>query len=141
LRVNGRCATLEEEAARRSKTVGVYTMPWLTKRSGQRYYYTNRRVQGRQVRSYVGTGDAADQVVAAVRSRQAERAKRRSALLAQLQSHANGIDGAMRLAQAIDMLTKSTLVGLGFHQHDRGEWRRRRHVQNSQSSAGEAVSA
>ena len=97
----------------------------------RRYYYRSQWVKGRSVRRYIGTGPAAELAAAAddlrklkraiaARERQAEQARRHQAeapLLA--------------LCQLTDLLTRATLVTSGFHQHDRGTWRRCRDTQRT----------
>ena len=97
----------------------------------RRYYYRNQNVAGRSVRRYVGTGPvaelaaAADELrklkrVIADRERKAEQARRHQA---------EAPLGA--LCRLTDFLTRATFVTAGYHQHDRGAWRRRRDTQRT----------
>ena len=92
----------------------------------RRYYYRNRCVQGRSVRRYVGTGPVAELAAVAddlrrleraiaARERQAEQARRHQAEAP-----------LAALCRLTDFLTRATFVTAGYHQHDRGAWRRRR---------------
>ena len=96
--------------------------------NGRKYYYRATRLAGRPVRRYVGAAGspaatlaAADddrrrlQREAAARERHAERARQREVERP-----------LVRLCAASDVLTRAALLAAGFHQHHRGQWRRRR---------------
>ena len=108
-------------------------MPWLTRPDNSRDYYTTRTVQGRKIRTYIGRGSVAEQAAAEARRRQAERQKRTQARRDLIQRHTDGAHGIVTFTRAIDMLTRSTLISVGFYQHRRGEWRRRSDVRSRQS--------
>jgi hypothetical protein len=91
-----------------------------------RYYYRVRKVGGRVVRQYVGTGRVAElaaQLDAIEREkraaeRAAERAKR-----AELQA----LDAPLNeLNDLAELVAHAALLAAGFRQHHRGEWRKRR---------------
>ncbi len=102
-------------------------MPWQRVRDRQ-YFYRHRREGGTSRRIYVGAaGSPAAELAAAAddlrrlgkeieaRERREERSRFREAeapLLA--------------LCEVTTLLTRAALAAAGFHQHDRGEWRRRR---------------
>ena len=100
-------------------------MSW--ERKGNRRYYTRSfRVGGRIVRQYIGTGPlaelaaTADALKRAQRRSQAEARRRDRALLEEA-------DGPLlELNGVADLLTRAALTAAGFHQHERGEWRRKR---------------
>jgi hypothetical protein len=94
--------------------------------TGHRYYTRSRRVNGRVVREYVGSGRrgaAAAQHDAERRARQDDERLAREAERARLQA----IDAQV---EAWDEQVKPVIQGLlllaGYHQHQRGEWRKRR---------------
>ena len=92
------------------------------------YFYFTRRVGKRFRCDYIGGGDvgdvAASLIFLAREDRREARARRRAAhdreraLLRDLQ----------RFIQLTDLLTRASLLAAGFHRHDRGSWRRRRHA-------------
>lgn len=93
---------------------------------GTVYYYRSRRAGRRVRKEYVAAGlhavaasDAAEQ---ARMERRAERDERRAALAA-FEAEEAGLDD---LCQRTETLVRATLLGAGYRQHDRGDWRRRR---------------
>ncbi|MDP9472374.1 MAG: hypothetical protein M3Q71_17180 [Chloroflexota bacterium] len=100
-------------------------MGWET-RSGRRYYYRARKVNGRVVKDYMGAGPRAE--IAALHDRWARQdraatGKARRAERAELEA----VDGELTdVDHAIEALTRATLVLAGYHRHHRGNWRRRR---------------
>ena len=95
---------------------------------GRKYYYRHRRDGGRPRTVYVGAaGSQAAELAAtaddlrrlgreaAARERQAEQAR-----------HQEVEVPLVRLCAASDVLTRAALLAAGFHQHHRGQWRRRR---------------
>ncbi len=97
-------------------------MGW-EQRGKHRYYVRKRSMHGQRVRTYFGRGPVAERAAledAARRAvRERERAERR-----QLQS----MDAELEeLDRTVDLLSKGILLGEGFHQHNRGEWREWRH--------------
>lgn len=90
------------------------------------YYYRARKVNGRVVREYVGTGEVAR--LAAMmddvdrRQRENERSERKA-----LQAEMQALDDAVeRFDELAERLARAALQAAGFHRHKRGEWRRRR---------------
>jgi hypothetical protein len=78
------------------------------------------------VREYVGTGLVAE---LAARLDAEERAGRRARIEAAWaeQRRLDEADAQVsRLCELADALRRSALLLAGYHQHDRGEWRRRR---------------
>jgi hypothetical protein len=90
------------------------------------YYYRVRKVNGRVVREYIGTGEMA-QLVAKMeglerKRRELERAERK-ALLDELNAVENAV---VQMCDRADLMARAALVSAGFRQHKRGEWRKRR---------------
>ncbi len=95
-------------------------------RGDRRYYYRARKVGGRVVKEYVGAGLLAELAArqdtrtrearaASARARQAERAG------------LEAVDGELTdIDDAIETLSRASLVLSGYHRHQRGTWRRRR---------------
>ncbi len=100
-------------------------MGWET-RKGRRYYYRASRVDGRVVKRYVGMGQLADLLgefdAADAQRRQSEADARRAErdALNTLQRRVGEV------CDLVDELTRAVLLAAGYHQHDRGEWRKRR---------------
>jgi len=90
------------------------------------YYYRVHKRAGRVVREYVGAGEVA-RLIAQMdalerQQRQAERAADR-AKRAELEA----LDAPLNeLNDLADTLARAALVAAGYHQHKRGEWRKRR---------------
>src|SRR5262245_55043484 len=101
-------------------------MPWTNRGGGRRYYYRSSRVNGRPTKVYVGYGNQAEAEAAEVETRKAERADRQRTLSAECKAHDEAVAPMDELCRLTDLLMKTHLVLAGYHQHDRGEWRRRR---------------
>jgi hypothetical protein len=90
------------------------------------YYYRVSKVNGRVVRQYVGRGPVAE---LAARLDAQERGRRRRKALAQRRekSDLDALDADLKaLTETADLLACAALLAAGFHQHKRGEWRKRR---------------
>jgi hypothetical protein len=90
------------------------------------YYYRVRKVSGRVVREYVGCGRVA---LLAAKLDALERERRQQDALEQRQEKDElmALDADLRaLSDRIDLAAHAALAAAGFHQHKRGEWRRRR---------------
>ena len=94
------------------------------------YYYRVRRVNGRVVREYVGCGRPAE--IIAQRDeleRDKEREVRRldAEALRHKKAELHALDADLEaLIEITDLLARAALVAAGYHQHKRGEWRKRR---------------
>lgn len=94
------------------------------------YYYRVRRVNGRVVREYVGRGRPAE--IIAQRDeleREKEREERRldTEALQRKKAELDALDAGLEaLMVTADVLAHAALVAAGYHQHKRGEWRKRR---------------
>ena len=102
-------------------------MPW-SQRGSRSYFYVSQRVNGRPVRRYVGAaGSPAAELAAADADRR--RLGREAAARERLAEQARQREverPLVRLCAASDVLTRAALLAAGFHQHHRGQWRRRR---------------
>jgi hypothetical protein len=90
-----------------------------------KYYTRSRKVDGRVVREYVGSGEVAELIA---ESDAIERELRQLAQLEwkEVKQDLKSVDDELNeLSKIIDSLTRLLLETLGYHQHHRGEWRKR----------------
>ena len=91
-----------------------------------RYYSRSKKVNGRVVREYVGTGRVAEltaEVDIFKRERRSLDARDRQYKKADLAF----LDAVMKdLEETTDVVVRAALTAAGYRQHDRGEWRRQR---------------
>src|SRR5262249_16769653 len=97
-------------------------MSW-EQRGSQRYYYRVRSHQGQLTKTYYGTGPAAQR---AAQEDDHKRTLRKQERIAKQCLH-NLETQLVALTNVVRTLVSATLVGQGFHQHQRGDWRRWRH--------------
>ena len=115
-------------------------MAWVS-RGSRKYYYQSTRVGGVPTRKYLGSGPEAEKAAAEVERSRTEKAAEAAALHAEEQNHAAATAPLDDLCQLTDLLLRATLTSLGFHQHARGAWRRRRHDDpNHDPAAGRGLS-
>src|SRR5262249_23019262 len=89
-------------------------------------YTRSRKVNGRVVREYVGSGRVGElvaQLDAIERQEREEARESRKAERAELEALDAPLDD---LDALVNLLARAALLAAGFHQHKRGEWRRRR---------------
>ncbi len=100
--------------------------PWERRERGGLYYTRSRKVGGRVVREYVGSGPLAE---LAARMDTLERRQREEEAKAwrEEKERLEALDGPVEeLCEAAEVLARAALVVAGYHQHKRGEWRKRR---------------
>jgi len=102
-------------------------MAWETRGIGGRmYFYRKIKTDGRVVSEYIGSGP-----LATFAASRAEDDRRERAVIAateraerdRMRADEAELDGFCTLA---DALTRAALLTAGYHQHHRGEWRKRR---------------
>jgi hypothetical protein len=94
------------------------------------YYYRVRKVGGRVVREYVGTGPVAE-LAAQLDAIERERREMRAADWRVEKTRLDAIDADVAaLIELTDLAAGAALVAAGFHQHKR-QWRRKRHENGS----------
>ncbi len=100
-------------------------MSWET-RGDQRYYYRARKAGGRVVKEYVGAGPNAE--IAALQDTLAREARAVTTRVHQAErAGLEAVDGELTdVDDAIEALTRASLVLSGYHRHHRGTWRRRK---------------
>jgi hypothetical protein len=91
-----------------------------------RYYTRSTKVNGRVVREYIGTGRAAERT-AQLDALERERRRRHAGERRRHKEELSALDADLRaLAELTDLAARAALLAAGYHQHKRGEWRRRR---------------
>jgi hypothetical protein len=90
------------------------------------YYYRVRKVNGRVVREYVGAGEVAH-LVAQMDALEREQRLLKALEESQEKDELKALDADLKaVSERIDLAVCAALLAAGFHQHKRGEWRRRR---------------
>jgi hypothetical protein len=114
------------QARKGNTTASDVVSPWEKREHGGLYYTRSRKVDGRVVREYVGTGPLAElaaELDAEERRRQEEQARAWKAE----REHIEVLEAPVaELCEAAEILARATLVAGGYRQHNRGEWRKRR---------------
>ena len=94
------------------------------------YYYRVRRENGHVVREYVGCGRVAEimaELDALDREKGREEARLDAEALRNEKAALDALDAHLEaLIETTDLLAHAALVAAGYHQHKRGEWRKRR---------------
>lgn len=108
-------------------------MSWETRRGRGRYYTRTRRIGGKNVREYVGTGPVAESAAAEDACRRAERDSARAARKAVNAQSEELSSMYATLDASTNLLVNATLLSAGYHQHDRGHWRRRKHARPTEA--------
>ena len=100
-------------------------MGWETRRGRGRYYTRSRKVNGRVVREYVGTGPVALLAARLDALARLQREHDRTAARAE-RARAEALDDEIKaIIDPTDLAARAALLAAGFHQHKR-QWRRRR---------------
>ncbi len=98
------------------------------------YWYRSKRSGNRVTREYIGRGLVADLMANFDHSERdgvdVERALRRAEI-----AELDGLNRDVQTAfDAVQEVVKSTLEACGYHQHDRGQWRKRREQNTEQTN-------
>ncbi len=104
-------------------------MGWESRARGGRYYTRSRKVAGRVVREYVGTGPIAELMAEMDAMERTRRTAGREAMRAEQERSASIEASVDALCETADLMAWTALVLAGYHQHKRGEWRKRRAAQ------------
>jgi hypothetical protein len=104
-------------------------MGWET-RKGKRYLYSKRREGGKVVSKYIGAASTYGEFheLSEVHSREQQlKRERQRAAIRSAQEEIDAIAGEVAaVCDGIDTLTRAALIVEGYHQHDRGHWRKQR---------------
>ena len=107
-------------------------MAWERRQRGDWYYTRSRRVDGRIVREYVGAGIVGELAAEADLLARQDREDHRQ-LLKQEQERLRLLDGLLAAAEGLSRgQAAAALRAAGYHQHHRGEWRRKRSFREEQ---------
>lgn len=91
-----------------------------------RYYTRSRRKNGRVVREHIGGGKLGELAARLDAIDREKRAVERAAARAERQE-IDALDAPLNeLDELADLLVRAALLAAGFHQHHRGNWRKRR---------------
>ncbi len=108
----------------RGNTTGV--MGWEKRERGGSYYTRSRKVNGKVRREYIG-GGILGELAARMDALERQQREEEAALWREERERLEALDGLTEeLNEAAEMLAKAALVAAGYHQHKRGEWRKRR---------------
>ena len=99
-------------------------MPWV-RRGRYRYYVRRRKVNGAFLRQPYGRGPEAELAAALAAQRQREREAEWARRRQERGRWDAKTETVQRLIEVSDLLVCAALLAAGFHQHQRGEWRRK----------------
>jgi hypothetical protein len=108
-------------------------MSWECPGGKRRYYTRSRRVGGRIVREYLGTGPAAELAAAQDAERRAERLSLAAEKRIQEERSREAAALLKAFCELTDQLLAAALTDAGYHQHNRGAWRRARKPSSNQA--------
>jgi hypothetical protein len=101
---------------------------WEKRARGGLYYTRSRRVGGRVVREYVGTGEVAEFLASLDARDRAQRQSRTAAWRTQREQLGRTEAALGELCELGEAVARANLLLAGYRRHHRGEWRRRRRV-------------
>jgi hypothetical protein len=93
---------------------------------GGRYYTRSRRVNGQVVREHIGGGELGLLAAQLDADEREQRLRERAATLAE-RDRLVALDMPLsELNDLAELLVQAALLAAGYHQHNRGEWRKTR---------------
>ena len=101
-------------------------MAWETRQRGGRYYTRSKKINGRVIREYVGAGLKGELAAAADARARAERKAQEIAWRAEQERMEAALAPFEDFYDGVEILARASLILAGYHQHHRGEWRRKR---------------
>ena len=97
-----------------------------------RYYTRSKKINGRVVREYCGTGELAKLAAEIDAIKRADREARHVE-----KEELDALDASVRdLDEMADLLARAALLTAGYRQHKRGEWRRKRRGKKDRHASG-----
>jgi hypothetical protein len=101
-------------------------MGWEKRKRGGTYYTRSRKINGRVVREYVGTGPLAE-LAAEMDSLERRRREEDAEAWRAERERLEALEAPVaRLCEITEALAHDTLLASGYRRHNRGEWRKRR---------------
>ena len=101
-------------------------MAWEQRERGGLYYTRSRKVDGRVVREYVGTGHMAE-LAAEADARERRRREEEAEAWREERERMEALEAPIEdLCEAAELLSEAALYAAGYQRHNRGEWRKRR---------------
>jgi hypothetical protein len=107
-------------------------LPWTKKPNDRRYYVRLTKRGGQKQFTYFGKGPAAEAAAAEDAKKRAEQLALNRCRKEDNQAWQQATQPLDQLAAFANTLMKGALVAGGYHQHDRGEWRRKREDQDTE---------
>jgi hypothetical protein len=118
-----RCAKSDRTGAAREVS---HNVAWEKRARGGLYYTRSRRVGGRVVREYIGTGEVAELAAVLDARDRAHRESRAATWRIQYEQLARTEAALGELCELGEAVARANLLRAGYRRHHRGEWRRRR---------------
>lgn len=104
--------------------------PWERRERGGLYYTQSKKVNGKVVREYVG-GGVLGELAARMDALKRHQLEEEAAAWKEERERMEALEAPVEeLCEAAEVLAKAALLASGYHQHKRGEWRKRRGNQN-----------
>lgn len=101
-------------------------MAWETRRGRGRYWTRSRKVNGRVVREYIGTGRVAE-LVAQMDAIEREQRGLAALDVRQAKDELAALDADLKALDELgDLVVRAALLAAGYRRHKRGEWRKKR---------------
>ena len=105
-------------------TTGV--MAWEQRERGGLYYTRSRKVEGRVVREYVGTGPMAE-LAAEADARERRRREEEAEAWREERERMETLEAPIEeLSEAAELISDTDRYAAGYQRNNRGEWRKRR---------------
>jgi hypothetical protein len=109
-------------------------MGWEKRARGSKYYTRSRRVDGRVVREYIGKGPKAEEQAEDDQLARMVMAKQRAIVQSRLKQ-LDALDATIgKFSKVLDSAVHVVLKDAGYHQHHRGEWRKRRDTSSGKAN-------
>jgi|SRR5215218_6815370 len=101
-------------------------MGWEKRARGGFYYTRSHKVNGRVIREYVGKGPRAELAASTDAMKRLQREEEAKVWRLE-RDNLETVDQALaELCEAVEVVSRATLLAAGFRQHKRGQWRRKR---------------
>jgi hypothetical protein len=100
--------------------------PWEKRERGGLYYTRSRKEGGRVVREYVGSGPSGELASRIDAEKRQLHQKESAARKHERQCLEALMEPVEELCEAAEVIAHAALLASGYHQHNRGEWRKKR---------------